>query len=277
MKYVAIRDDDTNALTPLEYLEDLYRPFLERNLPINLAVIPNVRTDITYGDGIPEGFLAAKRPPVPLNLAISSNAALVNYLRENPGYHIAQHGCTHEFVAGGCEFQLASREEAVQRLESGARLLMEAGFPKPCAFVAPYDRFSRVTMDETARRFPVISTGWFEWGALPLRWWPKYLWTKCRRKPHWKAGNTVLLSHPPCYLSYRRPYSSILKEIRKSIGSSQLTVLVTHWWEFFRNNQPDTAFIRVLHDTAEFLAGAGDLQVISFQDIADGKAPWEEK
>ena len=32
MKYVIIRDDDTCALTPIECLETLYRPFLDRSL-----------------------------------------------------------------------------------------------------------------------------------------------------------------------------------------------------------------------------------------------------
>jgi len=45
MHYVILRDDDTNALTPVECLEQLYRPFLDRDLPVSLAVIPNVRTD----------------------------------------------------------------------------------------------------------------------------------------------------------------------------------------------------------------------------------------
>ena len=42
MHYVIIRDDDTNAFTPVECLERLYRPFLNAGLPINLAVIPDV-------------------------------------------------------------------------------------------------------------------------------------------------------------------------------------------------------------------------------------------
>ena len=34
MRYVILRDDDTNALTPVEWLERLYRPFLDRDLPV---------------------------------------------------------------------------------------------------------------------------------------------------------------------------------------------------------------------------------------------------
>src|SRR4030095_9395369 len=58
--YVILRDDDTNALTPVECLERLYRPFLDRALPISLAVIPDVATDAVTPEGRPEGFLFAK-------------------------------------------------------------------------------------------------------------------------------------------------------------------------------------------------------------------------
>src|SRR3954470_10497701 len=61
MKYVIIRDDDTNALTPIECLERLYRPFLERNLPVGLATIPDVRSDVRLPNGEPEGFLVAAK------------------------------------------------------------------------------------------------------------------------------------------------------------------------------------------------------------------------
>ena len=57
MRYVILRDDDTNTFTPVECLEQLYRPFLDWSLPVNLSVIPNVRTDVTTPDGQPEEFL----------------------------------------------------------------------------------------------------------------------------------------------------------------------------------------------------------------------------
>src|SRR6058998_3397825 len=57
MRYVILRDDDTNALTPVECLERLYRPFLDRGLPVNLAAIPKVRTDVTGTHGLLEGYL----------------------------------------------------------------------------------------------------------------------------------------------------------------------------------------------------------------------------
>ena len=61
MRTVIIRDDDTNALTPVECLEKLYRPFLARGLPVNLATIPEVRTNVRLPDGRPEGYLWLRR------------------------------------------------------------------------------------------------------------------------------------------------------------------------------------------------------------------------
>ena len=54
MRYVILRDDDTNALTPVECLEKLYRPFLARGLPVNLATVPEVRMDARTPEGTRE-------------------------------------------------------------------------------------------------------------------------------------------------------------------------------------------------------------------------------
>jgi hypothetical protein len=274
MKYVILRDDDTNALTPVAYLERLYRPFLDHGLPVNLATIPNVRTDVTYGEGILEGFLVARNGVTQPLVPLGENQELVQYLRDNPGFKIAQHGYNHEFVQGNCEWEQRDRREIIRRIEDGARLLAEAGFGPSRAFVAPYDLFTPESMAETAARFPVISTGWFEWRRMPAGWWPWFFAKKLRRSHHWRVGNTVLLSHPGCHLSYHRPPGTILDRIRQSIEERPLTVLVTHWWEFFRDNQPNEPFIDVLHETAEYLRKRPDVQVVSFEDVAAGKVSW---
>src|SRR4029077_211608 len=98
MRYVIIRDDDTNALTPVECLERLYRPFLDRGLPVNLAAIPDVATHARMADGRPEGFLLNNYQTEARTLPLGSNQRLVRYLRENPGYSILQHGCHHDYL-----------------------------------------------------------------------------------------------------------------------------------------------------------------------------------
>lgn len=273
MRYVILRDDDTNALTPVELLDRLYRPFLDHGLPVNLAVIPNVRTDTTYGDNVLEGFLFTRNGTTDRLLPIGRNPALVQYLLANPGYDIAQHGYNHEFVHGDCEFEQHHRPDLARRLEEGRQLLIQAGFRPPETFVAPYDRFTRTSLAEVAKRFRVISTAWFELGRLPIRWWPRYLVYRLKQKSHWRTSRNILLSHPRCYLSHRRPYQTMLEEIKQSIQSRPLTVLVAHWWEFFRQNQPDEAFIQILHQLAEYLTQTDGVRVVSFSDVASGKVP----
>lgn len=262
MHYVILRDDDTNALTPVECLEQLYRPFLDRGLPVNLAVIPNVRTDTISTDGTLEKYLFAKKPGTPKELPIASNAKLVRYLHENPGFHVLQHGYDHSLF----EFGSDQRAEVANRLERGTAALAAAGFPKPQTFVAPYDRFSRASLGEVAKRFPVISAGWFESRRLPFAWWPQYAWKRMLNRSHWKIGRTNLLTHPGCLLSYQRPYPTMLESVKRQVESQRLTVLVTHWWEYFRNGRPDTAMLNILHETAEWLARHPNVQVISFDD-----------
>jgi hypothetical protein len=269
MHYVILRDDDTNALTPVAWLDRLYRPFLDRGLPVNLAVIPGVRTDVTMEDGRPEGFLVAKNGEGRPTVSIGENQELIRYLRENPGYHFAQHGFDHERD----EFDRTDRREIRRRLESGRTLLNEAGLESPRTFVAPYDKISADSLSEIADQFPVVSTGWFELRRLPLPWWPRYALKKTRGAIHWRVNQTTLLSHPGCLLSYHRPYTTMADRIRNMIESRRLTVLVTHWWEYFRHVRPDEPFIEILHETASYLASQKDIQVISFDDLVDSAIP----
>src|SRR5688572_20245364 len=142
MPTVIIRDDDTNALTPVECLETLYRPFLDRGLPVNLATIPNVRTNVRIPTGEYEGFLSvtpdARRGLTSETLPISSNTELTDYLKSNPQFRIVQHGCYHDYF----EFDERDAAAVARRLEHGRTQLQQAGLGAPRSFVAPYDKLS---------------------------------------------------------------------------------------------------------------------------------------
>ena len=60
----------------------------------------------------------------------------------------------------------------------------------------------------------------------------------------------------------------MLECVRQQVESQRLTVLVTHWWEYFRDNKPDTSMLGILHATAEWLAGHPRVRVISFDELA---------
>jgi len=269
MHYVILRDDDTCSFTPRACLERLYRPFLGCGMPVNLAVIPDVRAGVRTPDGRLEGFLTAGPGPAGPLAPIGENAELAAYLRAESGYHIAQHGCHHDYL----EFDGPDRADLARRLERGADALREAGLRRPVAFVAPYDRLSRAGFLEVAARFAVISTGWFEAGRIPLRWWGAYARKKWGRRPHWRAGRSALLSHPGCLFSFRRPTAEIPASVRRAVRGATLTVLVNHWWEFFRDGTPDGPRIDALHETARWLADQSDVRVVSFEDVARGDVP----
>jgi hypothetical protein len=282
MRYVIIRDDDTNALTPVDCLEQLYRPFLDRGFPVNLATIPNVRTDVKIPSGEFEGFLSVtpelrtksrcetksdSRGPMNETAPIGTHTELLRYLKGNPEYRIVHHGWQHDYF----EFDRPDAADVARRLDAGRRQLEEAGLGAPRTFVAPYDKLSRAAMREVARRFRVLSTGWYELRRLPLPWWPQYLVKRSSQRPHWRVGETILLTHPGCLLSCHRNYADMLKNIQETISNQRLTVLVTHWWEYFRNGRPDSDFIDVLHSTASLLESDPEVRVISFDDLIDSK------
>ena len=269
-RYVILRDDDTNALTPVASLERLYRPFIDRGLPVNLAVIPEVRRATTDPRGKREGFVPPGDggPTVPL----IKSSELVRYLKANPQLHLVQHGCHHDCF----EFALSDPQEIAHRFDRGAQRFVEAGFSAPVTFVAPHDRFSPASLEAAAERFAVVSSGWFELRRLPPTWWPRYAVKKLLKQPHWRVGETVLLSHPGCILSYQRPMETMLANLQRTVLSQRLTVLVTHWWEYFHDGVENETFVGVLHALAEWLAECeerGEVRVVPFSALAEEKIP----
>lgn len=268
MRYVIIRDDDTNATTPPWCLEKLYRPFMDRKLPVNLAVIPEVCTNTRSSKGSYEGFIFGSTAGEKSHVPVGHAQELTQYIQSNPEFHVVQHGLTHESSVESYEFDLEDRDDVVYRLQRGARLLEDAGFPPPQTFVAPHDKLSATALQEVASRYRVLSSGWYEFRRLPLSWRPKYLLNKATGRSHWRTGNTLLLTHPGCLLSHDRPHDTMLKSVTESIGERTLTVLVTHWWEYFPEGQPDDEFIDIFHQTADYLFENSEIAVLSFSDLA---------
>jgi hypothetical protein len=274
MRFVVLRDDDVNGTTPPDLLERLYRPFLARGLPVCLAAIPLVQTDARRPDGAPEGFLFGPAAGRPGHLPLAANAPLLDYLRREPGYHVARHGLHHAHVDGRPEFDRDDARDLARRLDEGERAAREAGLLRTAAFVAPYDRLSATALRLVAPRFPVVSTGWYELGRLPRRWLPAYaLQARLARRPHWRLPGTAFLTHPGCLLSYRRPPETVLPALRAAIERQRLTVVVTHHWEYVASGAPDEPFIAALHALADELAGRRDIRVVTFADVAAGRVP----
>ena len=273
MRHLLIRDDDVNALTPPGYLERLHRPWLDRGWPVNLAVIPKVYTDLCMPGGRAEGFLVAKQGQPRKSLAIGANTELTGYLRSHCGYHIALHGYHHsenEFAMIEGIKPYSHWQDVIHRLEKGGQLLRDAGLPEPVAFVPPYNKLSRVSLDELARRFRVVSATRFKFKVVPHRWTLPFAWHRLARRPHWRVGRTRFLTHPPSPLQPGTDADTLVKAVEQLIARQRLTVLAMRWWEFFPNNQPHERFITAYHALAEWLAGRRDIKVVTFAEVAAG-------
>jgi len=272
VRRVIVRDDDTNATTPVGVLERLFRPFLSRGLPVNLAVIPAVATHATDLDGTPEGFVHDPRAGQHGYVPLSDAPELVRYLRSEAGYCIVQHGLHHEIVDGHYELDRHDARDIGRRLDRGRDLLREVGLGTPSALVAPQDSVTRTAVREIARRYPIFSTGWFDLDRVPRRHWPRYLWQKkVRRAPHWHTSRAQMLTHPGCLLSAQKDPRGMLAAIEREIDSRELTVIVSHWYEYYDADRRErTELVRALHDVAELLASRRDVQVTTFDALARG-------
>lgn len=272
MKYVLLRDDDTNATTPVAVLERLFGPFLERDLPVNLAVIPAVATHATDLAGRPEAFVWSPRAGEHGYLPIAGATELARYLRDERRYCVVQHGLHHEIVDGHYELDRDDARDVAARLDRGKALLAEAGLGTPSALVAPQDSVTRAAVREILGRYPIFSTGYFDLSRVPRRWWPWYLYTKkLRREPHWRTTSTRLLTHPGCMLSAKLDTTTMLAEIEREIDSRELTVVVSHWYEYFdAAGQERTALVEVLHALAARLRSRRDVRVTTFDELAGG-------
>ena len=279
MRYVILRDDDTNAMMSPDSLERLYRPFLTKRQPVNLSVIPEVRTDVRLKDGRPEVYLRAVAPPKQSVMRMQDGAPMTQYLLANSGYCIAQHGLRHEFVEGQSEFNQCNLPDIVSRIETGTSILLDAGLPRPTTFVAPQDRFTRVSLREVARRFQCVSSNWFQPHCLPFTWKPSYcLQQKIHRQrdgqQHFHIASTVFLCHTGYLLTRARLKDDILGLVKETIRRRKLTVLITHWWEFFPDGQPDAEMIHILHEVSEYLHDQSDIRVISFDEVVQEWSIW---
>lgn len=267
MNYVILRDDDANALTPPALLETIYRPFLEQGMPVGLATIPEVRTDVRRADGLLEGFLFGERAGSVGTVPMADAKTLVDYLLHEPNYEIAQHGLHHDLVDGHFEFDRDDRADIARRLERGRALLVEAGFERPTTFVAPQDQVSRLSLAEIVKRFPVVSTGWYSLGRVPFSMWMRYLWAKkIRQRRHWQARGTTLLSHPGCLLSRDRSLQGMLERVIAVVEKQNLTVVVSHHWEYLVGSAPNQPLIAVLHAFADYLRTNRHVRVVRFSE-----------
>jgi Uncharacterized protein conserved in bacteria (DUF2334) len=271
MKYVILRDDDTNGTTPVKWLEPLYRPFLERGFPVHLATIPYVRTDVRRSDGDIERYLFGERAGRLSFVPIENNADMLDYLRHEIEYVPVMHGLTHEFINGDSEFFRDEASDIASRLEQGLAHFRAANLGWPRVFVAPQDRLTRASFREVMKRFSILSTRSLSLDILPRRYWPTYLRSRAfGRNKHIHNGSSTVLTHPGCILSNTKPLDGMLDRLLRIIHAQDVTVVVSHHWEYFdHDGLMNESFVAVLHAFAEYLSKAHEVRVVRMDEMPE--------
>jgi hypothetical protein len=268
MKYVILRDDDVNATTPISHLEPLYRPFLDRGLSVHLAIIPAVQMNILRQDGLRERFLYGPDVGRAVEKPIEDNPQLLDYLRRNSQYIPIVHGFNHSFVNGTFEFDCKTPQDIGPRLNQSLYHFESAALGRPDTFVAPQDQFSKAALVEILKRFRVFSTQYLNRHRLPYHHWPKYFYGKrLKSHRHLRLGASTILTHPGCLLSAAKSPVGMLDNIQQSLRDDDVTVIVSHHWEyFFPNGTMNAALVEVLHAFADYLSTAPDVRVIRMSE-----------
>lgn len=274
VRYVILLDDDVNAFTPAEFLEILYRPFFERALPVSIAIIPNISKISPFTAHGDKDFLVEKSQQEDLYyLPVGSNRTLVNYLLKNLGYEIVQHGNRHEEG----EFLHYNRQKLISSIEEGRSCMIEAGFAAPKVFVPPQGKLSKVALEELLKVYELISSTAYEKEQVPYSCWVYYIYKKLMRHEHWKVGDVTLLTTVgDYYFSASYPVDGILEHLKRTIASRRLSVVNSHWWEYFKEGKPNYKLIDALHGFADFLAENPLIKVIVFRSLLDGTLSFRE-
>lgn len=275
MKYVLIRDDDTHSFTPPEWLDKIYQPFLEKGQPVNLSVIPKVTPAAKTQSGEPEHYLMGRDVSSSDDGTLHGSSPIVSYLKQNPTFHLAQHGFTHEPAEGHFEFEGADAAGIRDKLLAGIRAFLDAGLRKPAAFVAPQDRLSAVALTEIMREYACVSCGWYPLHSVPRAHRLPFLFQqKVLRQRHYRLGRTLLLTHTGWILTRNREPADILAAVENAIDSQHLTVFMTHWWEYYPEGRPSTSMLSMLNRVSDYLRSREDVKVVSYDDLLAMPKRW---
>ncbi len=239
MTLYLIRDDDSNATTDPTRLERGYLPLLDAGLPINLAVVPEVRLDTLAPGGQREEFLSPSRPVSSARATLERETPLAEWLRAHRGQvGVMMHGLSHERRRGGTEFGALSRSEAVRVMVRGLDVLERALGVCPRGFVAPWDAFSRESLHAATSEFDLVSTGYVDRVRLAPGYWASHVVERISRAGVVAAGRGWVVRHPGCVFTADTRPADVGGILSRISADALICVIVLHHWMFWAEETP---------------------------------------
>ncbi len=247
VKYVLIRDDDTNFFTIPRMLEEIYEEIFEMGIPVNLSVIPFVSTEtktyypwtnkkLRYEPFIPKEF-ENRNLCIPFyeNLELTESLANMHEFIE-----IVQHGFSHSQN----EFSSSNEVELREKILNGKKILEKSFGSTPKFFSAPYDAYSSNAFSLLKKHFQGATLGEFKLSNklnvkhLPLALMPHYFNALRKGEVFFINNNFLLLGHNGFLID---PFVDIdkTKESLKAsaIKNHRVMVLMQHYWNYFYSRE----------------------------------------
>lgn len=289
MKYVIIRDDDVSYFTKPEALEKLYGPLFDERKAVNFSVVPKIAANIKlgfhslyrtqekieYDPCIPPEF-RGRNEVYPLN----DNRDLVEFIRSLENCEILQHGLTHGLIQGVEEFRIRDEQEIQRRAISGRALLKESFHCQPSFFVPPWDKISSETLNFLKSQYKGLSVGRINPIMLPSRYWGAFI-RKTLASRTYMFYESLLMVERVSILNrfinragnilnrFNNP-NLILNKIKKIMETTDLIILVNHYWEYFFDwSHLDQAFFRGWQQVIEYLLQREDIHFLTHSELYD--------
>jgi peptidoglycan/xylan/chitin deacetylase (PgdA/CDA1 family) len=270
--YALIRDDDVSFFTCPEQFRTAHRFLLERNIPINAAVVPSVSDSASDGKGGYEPFIPPEYLGKGRYYPIGENKALTAFLKATDCIEVVQHGFSHERLENSRpEFDDDDPSRIARHMDDGATILKNTFGKAPRFFVPPYDTVSSAAMSLIRRRYEGISISRTSHHLYPMWMWPKFLWAKWFRRYMLSWNRFLVIQHMNLDVTAPGDPISVSSSILDvEIDVRDVLVLVLHSWRFFSS---EGVLNRALLDRWETflkdLISAEKIKLLKFSELGE--------
>lgn len=247
VKYALIRDDDVNFFTSPDMLDKIYREIFSMDIPVNLSIIPYVKTSIKIKNNPYSEFNGLTYEPfIPkeyhnndLCFSVYENSELVHFVKDvKELIEIIQHGFSHS----PNEFSSMNMIELKRKIINGTKILKRAFEAAPNFFSAPYDDYSPLSLlllkkhfyGATYDEFTLRNMLSLRYGTkIPFDMIPCYLNAMKRGDEFFVSDNFLLLGHKGISIN---PFVDVDKfkcDFKEYFKKQKIITIMQHYWEYF--------------------------------------------